>query len=233
MSRRKGSPRRIAAWAKRCPATADTLFQLVVVGLGGESVTHVAQWPGAAAETPDGLGEDVLEVAQYDCDGRGSQTNYEVRHVTNAGAPSEMVLTHNLRLYPVEEDAVEAASLSGLLQQMMRHSEAKERLLVQSVANVHQAYGHIIKTLTDRLTAAERSAIDAASMEVELVKATSLAEDLATDAARQARAGGKVAQIASGIMAEAGGAFVEGAADKVVEAVFRAKSTPKTPDGEK
>ena len=156
--RKKGSPDRIASWARNQAANPTSTFELRCELLGAGSV--VATWAREdVVESPDLWAESVMTAAQGDADDRESDTRYALVHCRDGRDYS----THVIRCKAATDDDRVALTgdAAGVIAQLMRHLEAVQRLLVQSQASVVNSQQTLIEAQGKRILAleAERSGL--------------------------------------------------------------------------
>ncbi len=178
----KGSVKRIAGWVTRIPGEVarGNAFRLCTKGLA--ELTVVAQWPGEHRDNATTLAESVLQAAEDDCDGRGSETHYELQLVEDG---ERVTATTVLRMKPLDDDHLEGTDMNGLLRHFMKRDIAMLRHTIEAQRDVMQQSVALTKLIAHRLEKLERQRGDAFETEAEALK--QLAIGAGTDEEREAK----------------------------------------------
>ena len=149
------TPEHLRAWLKHRPAGAvrlqlahDTLPQPVVVAdwerdeLDGE---------GSAGDAA--IAEAILAASQDFTDGEGEKCKFLIRWIGKADRPIK-VKSHHVKPTPSDAETTLAVTDSRVISDLLRHIEAKERVMQSSLSTITAGYEKTIAMLSSQLEAA-------------------------------------------------------------------------------
>lgn len=159
----KNSPGRLWSWLsgqmERVPSWHECILTLQYDGGGADRMT-LATYPARTLPKDETVAQELIELAQGDCDARGSKTQYVVQVVSEKEGVSITHGTHLLRLRPTDVSTLEASDAPdarGLLAQTMRHLEVvmqlNARMLIQqqtAMSSILESQSKILDAISSR-----------------------------------------------------------------------------------
>ncbi|NIP95446.1 MAG: hypothetical protein GWO24_19190 [Akkermansiaceae bacterium] len=149
---------RLAKWYGRLPLPQVEKLSLFYVGVQGEE--PVRNWrpremPQGASERQ--LLEEILEVAQEDCNEREFASRYLLRALGEADAELQSLVMKNKPDGSTDPEYGDPSG-SGIVAQCLRHNEAFARMIIGSMRGVLDAQTQIISMQSEQIKALRQAA---------------------------------------------------------------------------
>lgn len=150
------TPEHLRSWLKHRPAGAQRL-QLVHDTL--PALVTVADWERDEIDTEGSQGDadlavNILAAAQDFTDGEGEKCKFLIRWIGSKDRPLKVKSHHVKPSDPEGETPQQTISDASVIRDLLRHLEAKERVMQSSLTTITQGYERTINMLSSQLEAA-------------------------------------------------------------------------------
>jgi hypothetical protein len=162
---------RLAKWIAKLPPQEVVKIGIYFLHVSGEQPVEVISLlpeKGQAPKSPVDLAREILDSSQLHCDSNEYQSRYAVRALN---IQNEMVVEQNIVCRPqgfTDPAGVGDPSLTGIVQQVLRHNEALMRMVFGAMDGTLSAQNTVIesqKKIIEDFYRRERARIEVAQQE--------------------------------------------------------------------